>query len=85
MRQISNNDPDGSLAETAALKIVWQFVDQTSICTEDYQLCDFIVAAAQVAMLDPNVARRIGGYMQAERIQPVEPFIQDPDEPFPYP
>lgn len=51
----------------AANRLRVEFGDSACIDTANYQLCSFILAAAQVALKDEDVARRIGELMEPPR------------------
>lgn len=55
-------------AITAAEQLRAEFGDTSSIDTADYQLCTFIMAAAELALRDENVARRIAELMEPQRL-----------------
>lgn len=48
--------------------------DDAAIDTACYQKCGFVLAAAQIAISDPEVAERIGALMEPERRMGIQPF-----------
>lgn len=54
-------------AKSAAQRLLKDFGSAGAIETANYQLCGFILAAASLAVADPEVAARIGTLMEKDR------------------
>jgi len=59
--------PGSDWAIKAARRLKDEFEFASSIDTANYQLCGFIMAAAELALEDDEVARRIAEKMEPER------------------
>ncbi len=57
-------------AQEAASELLHEFSDSMAIDTGDYQLCEFILAAAKIVMSNRVLAAEVGALMESRRSDP---------------